>query len=409
MHQIDQHLAKALLDDVTAALADDGAKQPALLFGVLDEPAHEAEWALCRVDRCHVTKAAAQVVEPADEQLFLVGEVRIEGRAADVGAIADVLDADGVPTALEDQPDERLAQRAPSSLHTTVFCLRGFGSHAPLTSWTDRPALFGTGQTGRGCRLRARVAIFIVDTMSSNDRVVHHIELRNVSKVYPGAGAGFTALDDVTLTFPPGELTAIVGKSGSGKSTLVNLVAGLDRPTRGAVLVGGTQVHALGESELASWRGHNVGVVFQFFQLLPTLTVAENVMLPMDFCATYPAARARARANELLDRVGIADQASKLPATLSGGQQQRAAIARALANDPALLVADEPTGNLDSRTADAVLQLLSDLARSGKTVIVVTHERDLARRFDRVIELADGRVVGTARSNGVPAQAVQSC
>lgn len=249
----------------------------------------------------------------------------------------------------------------------------------------------------------------MVDTMSSNARIVHHVELRDVSKTYPGAGGGFTALADVTLAFPPGELTAIVGKSGSGKSTLVNLIAGLDRPTSGAVLVGGTPVHALGEGELASWRGRNVGVVFQFFQLLPTLTVAENVMLPMDFCATYPTAQARSRAQDLLDRVGIGDQAGKLPSTLSGGQQQRAAIARALANDPALLVADEPTGNLDSRTADSVLQLLSDLARSGKTVLVVTHERDAARRFDRVIALADGRVVEPARGNGLSAAAVQSC
>ncbi len=249
--------------------------------------------------------------------------------------------------------------------------------------------------------------------MSSNARSAHLIELHAVSKIYPGAEGGFTALDDINLALPPGELTAVVGKSGSGKSTLVNLIAGLDRPTHGSVLVGGKPVHSLDESTLAAWRGRNVGVVFQFFQLLPTLSVAENVMLPMDFCGTYPAARARARALELLDRVGIADQADKLPATLSGGQQQRAAIARALANDPPLLVADEPTGNLDSRTADAVLQLLSDLASAGKTVVVVTHERDVARRFDRVIALADGRVVDhvahQSPSNGRTAALVQSC
>jgi len=246
--------------------------------------------------------------------------------------------------------------------------------------------------------------------MSSNARSVHLIELHSVSKIYPGADGGFIALDDVDLALAPGELTAVVGKSGSGKSTLLNLIAGLDRPTRGAVLVGGTPVHSLDESKLSAWRGRNVGVVFQFFQLLPTLTVAENVMLPMDFCGTYSASQARARARELLDRVGIADQANKLPATLSGGQQQRAAIARALANDPALVVADEPTGNLDSRTADAVLQLLSDLASSGKAVVVVTHERDVARRFDRVIVLADGRVVDPASNQSSRSSAlVQSC
>lgn len=245
--------------------------------------------------------------------------------------------------------------------------------------------------------------------MSSNGHAVHLIEVRGVSKVYAGPDGGFAALRDVNLALSPGELTAVVGKSGSGKSTLVNLIAGLDRPTRGEVLVGATAVHALDENALALWRGRNVGVVFQFFQLLPTLTVAENVMLPMDFCATYPAARARARARELLDLVGIADQADKLPSTLSGGQQQRAAIARALANDPPLVVADEPTGNLDSRTADAVLTLLRDLAAGGKTVVVVTHERDLAARFDRVVTLADGRVVDEAPSHGRLTARAASC
>jgi putative ABC transport system ATP-binding protein len=245
--------------------------------------------------------------------------------------------------------------------------------------------------------------------MSSNGRSVHLIELHGVSKIYPGAGGGFTALDDIHLELPPGELTAVVGKSGSGKSTLVNLIAGLDRPTRGSVLVGGTAVHALDEDKLAHWRGRNVGVVFQFFQLLPTLSVVENVMLPMDFCATYPPALARARAHDLLERVGIVEQADKLPSTLSGGQQQRAAIARALANDPSLVVADEPTGNLDSRTADAVLQLLGDLANAGKTVVVVTHERDVARLFDRVIALADGHVIDQTRHERRSAAVVQAC
>jgi putative ABC transport system ATP-binding protein len=236
--------------------------------------------------------------------------------------------------------------------------------------------------------------------MSSNERIVHSIELRAATKTYLTPAGGFTALDRVTLRLDAGELVAVVGKSGSGKSTLVNLIAGIDRPTSGEVLVGGTPVHSLDESRLAAFRGRHIGVVFQFFQLLPTLTVAENVMLPMDFCATYAPAAARARSAELLERVGIQDQAHKLPATLSGGQQQRAAIARALANDPALIVADEPTGNLDSRTAEEVLSLLTGLARAGKTVVVVTHELDWIGRFDRVVTLVDGHLVGVSPGAG---------
>ncbi|MFT3925153.1 MAG: ABC transporter ATP-binding protein [Myxococcales bacterium] len=238
-----------------------------------------------------------------------------------------------------------------------------------------------------------------MDTMSSRDGERHAIELRGVTKVYAAGEVRFTALSDVRVALRAGELTAVVGKSGSGKSTLINLIAGIDRPTQGEVLVGGVSVHELDESRLAAWRGRNVGVVFQFFQLLPTLTVLENVLLPMDLCGTYDA-RAEARALALLGRVGIAEQAHKLPSALSGGQQQRAAIARALANDPAVIVADEPTGNLDSRTADAVLELLVELARAGKTVIVVTHERELARHFDRVVKLVDGRVQEEATLGG---------
>jgi putative ABC transport system ATP-binding protein len=218
------------------------------------------------------------------------------------------------------------------------------------------------------------------------------IDVRQVVKTYGSASGAFTALRGVSLQVQSGEFIAVVGKSGSGKSTLINLIAGIDRPTGGEVLVAGTPVHALSQEQLAIWRGRNVGVVFQFFQLLPTLTVAENVMLPMDFCATYPVRERRPRALALLERVGIAEQAGKLPSALSGGQQQRAAIARALANDPALIVADEPTGNLDSQTADAVLQLFADLAAEGKTVVMVTHERDVTI-VTRTIALSDGVVV----------------
>jgi putative ABC transport system ATP-binding protein len=242
--------------------------------------------------------------------------------------------------------------------------------------------------------------------MSNTERGVHMIELRNVTKRYPGEGAGLSALRDLDLRVAAGEFVAVVGRSGSGKSTLLNLVAGIDRPTSGEVVVAGAPVGDLDEGALAAWRGRNVGVVFQFFQLLPTLTVVENVALPMDLCATRSARDARARAMELLAQVGIVDQATKLPASLSGGQQQRAAIARALANDPPVLVADEPTGNLDSRTAESVLGLLRATAGAGRTVLMVTHERDVAGLVDRVVTLADGRIVGDVRRGTATAEVV---
>jgi putative ABC transport system ATP-binding protein len=218
------------------------------------------------------------------------------------------------------------------------------------------------------------------------------IDVRQVAKTYSSASGSFTALKGVSLQVQAGEFVAVVGKSGSGKSTLINLIAGIDRPTSGEIEIAGTPVHALSQEQLAIWRGRNVGVVFQFFQLLPTLTVAENVILPMDFCNTYPLRERRPRAMALLDRVDIAEQADKLPSALSGGQQQRAAIARALANNPSLIVADEPTGNLDSQTSEAVLQLFGDLAADGKTVVMVTHERDVTI-VTRTIILADGAIV----------------
>ncbi|WP_412537770.1 ABC transporter ATP-binding protein [Longispora sp. K20-0274] len=211
-------------------------------------------------------------------------------------------------------------------------------------------------------------------------------------KTYPLPSGPFTALAGIDLAIDPGEFVAVVGRSGSGKTTLLNLLAGIDRPTSGEIHIAGTAQHTLGESELAAWRGRTVGLVFQFFQLLPTLTVAENVMIPMDFCRSGPARGRRARALELLDRVGIAEQADKLPASLSGGQQQRAAIARALANDPPVLLADEPTGNLDSETGEAVLGLFAGLAAEGRTVVMVTHERDVAAYVTRRVTLVDGRV-----------------
>jgi putative ABC transport system ATP-binding protein len=222
------------------------------------------------------------------------------------------------------------------------------------------------------------------------------ILLRDVAKVYPGSAGPFTALADINLEVAAGEFLAVVGQSGSGKSTLLGLLAGIDRPTRGTVEVAGTAVQTLSEGEMSRWRGRSVGIVFQFFQLLPTLTVAENVMLPMDFLGARPARERRPRALALLDRLGVADQADKRPASLSGGQQQRVAVARAMANDPAILLADEPTGNLDSRTSGAMLEVFAGLVASGCTLVMVTHEPSAARYASRAITLVDGRVSGEA-------------
>jgi putative ABC transport system ATP-binding protein len=216
------------------------------------------------------------------------------------------------------------------------------------------------------------------------------ISLQNVEKTYTTPAGSFKALKGINLQIMRGEFLAVVGKSGSGKSTLLNMLTGIDRPTSGEIIAGPTVLNQLSESETARWRGCNVGIVFQFFQLLPTLTVVENIMLAMDFCKTVPGSKRKPRALELLDRIGIKDQAYKFPAMLSGGEQQRVAIARALANDPPILVADEPTGNLDTETATAVFKLLQDQASAGKTVIVVTHDQDLAAQVNRTITLVDG-------------------
>jgi len=213
-----------------------------------------------------------------------------------------------------------------------------------------------------------------------------------VTKTYDTPAGPFLALRDVDLDVQPGELVGITGKSGSGKSTLLNVIAAIDRPTSGDVTVAGTPLHQSSERVLARWRGATVGIVFQFFQLLPTLTVVENVMLPMDFLGTRPVKSRRPHALELLARVGLADQAGKLPAALSGGQQQRVAIARALANDPPIVTADEPTGNLDSETAGALLELFRTLAAAGTTIVIATHERDIARLASRTFALEDGRI-----------------
>lgn len=219
------------------------------------------------------------------------------------------------------------------------------------------------------------------------------IELNDVVKIYKTPAGDFMALKGIDLRVGAGEFVAVIGKSGSGKSTLINTITGIDRPTLGEVVVAGVPVHRLSEDDIARWRGRNLGVIFQFFQLLPTLTLVENVMLPMEFCRLYSPSERKARAMQLLERVQMADQAHKLPSAVSGGQQQRVAIARALANDPPLLVADEPTGSLDSKTADAIFQLFEELVGQGKTILMVTHDRDLAARVNRVVLIADGEIV----------------
>ncbi len=226
------------------------------------------------------------------------------------------------------------------------------------------------------------------------------VELSAATKSFalPG-GQAFQALRGITLRITAGEHVAVLGKSGSGKSTLLNLIAGLDRASTGDVRVAGAGLGGLSENQLARWRGANLGVVFQFFQLLPTLTIEENIMLAMDFVGKIPVEKRRPRTHELLKLVDLSDQALKLPSTLSGGQQQRAAIARALANDPPLLLADEPTGNLDSETASAVDNLFDVLIGEGKTLLIVTHDANLARHADRVIHLKDGLVLSDERQN----------
>jgi len=219
------------------------------------------------------------------------------------------------------------------------------------------------------------------------------IGLEQVRKTYQSSAGAFIALKGIDLHVDHSEFLSIVGKSGSGKSTLINMVTGIDRPTEGRVVVNGTPVHELDEEQIAVWRGRNVGVIFQFFQLLPTLTAVENVMLPMDYCGVYPAAERPQRAMHVLELVGMADYAHAMPSALSGGQQQSVAIARALACDPPILAADEPTGNLDSRTAESIIRLFERLVDEGKTILMVTHDRDLAQRTLRTVVLSDGEIV----------------
>jgi ABC-type lipoprotein export system ATPase subunit len=219
------------------------------------------------------------------------------------------------------------------------------------------------------------------------------IDLRGITKVYETDAGPFLALKDVDLRVYPGEFVAVVGKSGSGKSTLINVFTGIDHPTHGEAIVARTRIGQLDQGQMAEWRGRQLGIVFQFFQLLPALTLIENVMLPMDLCQMYDPTERTERALHMLEQMGIADGADKFPSAVSGGHQQRAAIARALANDPPLLVADEPTGNLDSKTAESIFCLFESLVADGKTILMVTHDGELAGRVPRTLTLADGKFV----------------
>jgi len=238
----------------------------------------------------------------------------------------------------------------------------------------------------------------------TNDTAINHpmIDLREVNKYYKTAVGDFHALNSVDLQINAGEFVSIIGKSGSGKTTLLNMITGIDIPSNGEVWVNNTAVHKLSENKMARWRGKNLGVVFQFFQLLPMISVVENIMLPMDFCRTYPMRERYERAMELLELVELKDHAHKLPTALSGGQQQRVAIARALANDPPVVIADEPTGNLDSKTAESVFALFNDLVSKGKTIIIVTHDSALAKRTHRTALIADGEIVNEYVAKAMP-------
>jgi ABC-type lipoprotein export system ATPase subunit len=228
------------------------------------------------------------------------------------------------------------------------------------------------------------------------------IELRGVHKSYKSAAGDYPALKGIDLCICAGEFVSIIGKSGSGKSTLLNMITGIDRPTTGEVLVNGTAVHEMNENQMAIWRGGNMGIIFQFFQLLPALNLLQNVILPMDLAGKYTPRERRKRAEHLLELVGLGEHKHKLPSMVSGGQQQRAAMARALANDPPIVIADEPTGNLDSKTAETVFTMFNDLVSQGKTVIIVTHDSSLAKRAHRTALITDGEIVNEFVAKALP-------
>jgi putative ABC transport system ATP-binding protein len=226
--------------------------------------------------------------------------------------------------------------------------------------------------------------------MKGREHAQKIVEIVDVQKAYEVGGGQVPVLNGLSLAVEPGEFLAITGPSGNGKSTLLNMITGIDRPTSGDVLVNGSLVNSMSENQLATWRGENIGIIFQFFQLLPALSLEQNIQMPMEFAGKYNRKERRQRALHLLDLVGLGDQAHKLPGMVSGGQQQRAAIARSLANDPPLLIADEPTGNLDSKTAETIFDLFLKLVDQGKTLLMVTHDVNLVKRIPRIVEIRDG-------------------
>ena len=228
------------------------------------------------------------------------------------------------------------------------------------------------------------------------------IQLRQVVKRFKNSAGEFVALRGVNVDIPTSEFVAIVGKSGSGKSTLLNMITGIDHPTSGEVRVNGVNIYDMTESQRALWRGSNMGIVFQFFQLMPMLTLHENTMLPMDYCNVFTPAERPDRAMELLKMVGLEQQAYKLPAAVSSGQQQTAAIARAMATDPPIIVADEPTGNLDSRSSDEIIELFNRLVEQGKTIILVTHDPSITKRTYRTLIISDGEIIDEAVAQALP-------
>lgn len=259
------------------------------------------------------------------------------------------------------------------------------------------PAGIDGGVTGPLVDVAEKSAIHVRKITGNNDKPRANGEpailLTDVVKTYVNAAGEFPALKGIDLRIDYGQFVSLIGKSGSGKSTLLNMLTGIDHPTSGEVIIGGKPIYKMSESKRALWRGKNVGIVFQFFQLLPTLTLLENTMLPMDYCNVFPVHERIDRAMMLLEKVGLENEAHKLPSSVSSGQQQSAAIARSLANDPPIIVADEPTGNLDSRATDVILRLFNDLANQGKTILIVTHDQSFTSRTERTVILSDGEFV----------------